>query len=322
MSDMPRAPLPAFVTIPGDPTAPAPIELIGVTLWAFPLAADLGALRALSDKLIATPSNGAVRFHPLLPMVLMSVTEFPNAFFPKVAGQGRARERELSFGIPGLYVSTTGLLPEIGFATMMPFLFLDNPVAIATGREEFGFFKHKGALRLPHDPGSTGFTVDVYGTRTFDPDVFWGDIRLLTLTDTGSAAEADIGLPWADIADAGAKLASVLLRAAGDGIARLAGAAAPLAGLALGHLSQIFLKQFRDIADGTRACYQAVTLARYAVTRLANVSLANRYAMALDPLDSAPVAATLGLGNPTETGLGVKVVMDMRLDPGRELWRA
>jgi hypothetical protein len=118
------------------------------------------------------------------------------------------------------------------------------------------------------------------------------------------------------------KLTTAIFRGAGDVITKLANAATPLAGLALGHISQIFLKQFRDIADGTRACYQAVTLARYAVTRLHSVSLANRYEIALNPLDSSPVAAVLGLGRPTRTDLGVKVVMDMRLDPGRELWRA
>jgi hypothetical protein len=319
---MPSSSLPSFITFPGDPTAPAPIELLGVTLWSFPLAADRGALQTLCDKMIAEPSGGAVRFHPLLPLVLMGVTEFPNAFFPAVAAHGRAKERELSFSIPGLYVARAGALPEIGFALFMPFLFLDNPVAVATGREEFGFFKLHGALQLPTDPGSTRFTVDVYGTKTFDPEVFWGETRLLTLTDTGSAATADIGLPWTSVADAGAKLAGALLREAGDVIGKLASAAAPLAGLALGHFSQIFLKQFRDIADGTRACYQAVTMARYAVTQLHSVSLANRYEITLNPLDSSPVAAVLGLGNPTRTNLGVKVVMDMRLDPGRELWRA
>jgi len=319
---MPSSSLPIFITFPGDPTAAAPIELLGVTLWSFPLAADRDALQRLCDKLITAPSSGAVRFHPLLPLVLMGVTEFPNAFFPAVAARGRAQERELSFSIPGLYVSTAGALPEIGFALFMPFLFLDNPVAVATGREEFGFFKLHGALQLPTDPGSTGFTVDVYGTKTFDPEVFWSETRLLTLTDTGSAATTDIGLPWTSVADAGAKLANGLLREAGDVIGKLASVAAPLAGLALGHISQIFLKQFRDIADGTRACYQAVTMARYAVTRLHSASLANRYEIALNPLDSSPVAAVLGLVNPTRTNLGVKVVMDMRLDPGRELWRA
>ena len=314
--------LPAFVSIPGDPTAPAPIELLGVNLWSFPLQADLAALQALCDQLVATPSGGAVRFHPLLPMVFMGITEFPNAFFPAVGAHGRARERELSFGIPGLYLSRTGAFPEIGFAALMPFLFLDNPVAIATGREEFGFFKQAGKLQLPGDPGSNGFAVDVYGVKKFDPETFWGETRLLTLTDTGAAAAADIGLPWADVADAGRKLTEALFRAAGDGVAKLAGEAAPLAGLALGHLSQVFLKQFRDIADGTRACYQAVTLARYAVTGLHSVSLANRYRMELNPLDSSPVAAVLGLDHPTETNVGVKVVMDMRLEPGRELWRA
>ena len=90
----------------------------------------------------------------------------------------------------------------------------------------------------------------------------------------------------------------------------------------LGRMPQIFLKQFRDIADGTRACYQAITLADYAVTQIASVALEDRYAITLETLQSAPVAAALGLAPPAETGLGVQIVMDMTLEPGRVLWQA
>lgn len=319
---MTDTPLPAFVTYPGDPTAPGPIELLDVNLWSFPLAADRSKLQQLCNHLIAQPSGGKVQFLALLPLVLMNVTEFPNAFFPAVLGRGRAKERELSFGIPGLYFCSTGGIPEIGFAMFMPFLFLDNPVAIATGREEYGFFKQHGAATLPTDPGSSGFNVDTYGCKSFGTDVFWDSVNLLQLTDTGAAAATDIGLPWNSIAEAGAALTAALAGAAGEIAAGLSAAVGePLTALGLGKLSQIFLKQFRDIADGTRACYQAVTLASYTVTRLHSVQPANRYAVILNDLASSPVAATLGIGPLTRLDVGLKVVLDMRLEAGRELWR-
>jgi hypothetical protein len=323
VTHMTAIPLPAFVTYPGDPTAPSPIELLDVKLWSFPVPADLGTLQALCDKLIAQPSRGRVRFLALLPMVLMNVTEFPNAFFPVVRERGRARERELSFGIPGLYVRSTGGIPEIGFAMFMPFLFLDNPVAITTGREEYGFFKQHAAVTLPSDPGSSGFKVDIYGCKRFGADVFWDTVTLLDLRDIGVAAQTEIGLPWNSIADAAEGL-SVALAGAAAGILAPLGVVIgePLAALGLGKLSQIFLKQFRDIADGTRACYQAVTLTSYTVTRLHSAEPANRYAVILNALDSSPVAATLGIGPLTQLDFGLKVVLDMRLEAGRELWRA
>jgi hypothetical protein len=314
--------LPTYVTYPGDFTAPAPLELLDVSLWSFPLAADLEALRTYCDVVIKTPSGGAVEFLPLLPMVLMSITEFPNAFFPAMLAHGRGRERELSFSIPGVYVRHGEVLPEVGFALFMPFIYLDSSVAIAIGREEFGFFKQQGSVILPGDPGATGFTVDTYGCETFGPTIFWDSQRLLTMTDTGAASATNVGLPWRDIADAGEKLAAVLLEGAVSGLAEMIGGAAALAGLSLGKVPQIFLKQFRDITDGTRACYQAVTLARYTITRLHSVTPTNRYDTTLRALDSTPVAATLGLSGPSAIDSGVKVVMDMRLDPGRELWRA
>jgi hypothetical protein len=314
--------LPAYVSYPGDYTAPAPLELLDVSLWAFPLAADVGALRAYCDTVIKTPSGGAIEFSPLLPVVLMSLTEFPNAFFPATLAHGRGRERELSFSIPGLYLRHRHGLPEIGFALFMAFMYLDNSVAIAIGREEFGFFKQQGSVVLPGAPGSSGFTVDTYGCETFSPTVFWDNQRLLTMTDTGAAGGSTAGLPWTSIADAGEKLAAALLEGAVSGLAEMIGGAAALAGLSLGRVPQIFLKQFRDIADGTRACYQAVTLASYTVTRLHSVTPTNRYDTVLRALDSTPVAATLGLNGQAAVHSGLKVVMDMRLDPGRELWRA
>jgi hypothetical protein len=192
-------------------------------------------------------------------------------------------------------------------------------VALMTGRENYGFFKQTGQIRLPDDPGSAGFSADVYGCPSFSPAATWGQQRLITLRRvTGAAPHPALGLPWHDPMAAARNLTAAMQAAAGG--ATLAPAA--FADFLTGSLPQIFLKQFRDIADGTRACYQAVTLARYNVTKLINVSVEDQYAIDLQALDSTPVAAALGLAPATKTGLGMRVEMDMQLENGRVLWQA
>jgi hypothetical protein len=311
---------PGYIDYPSVQTLPGPIAFSDVRMSAFYLAADLAALQALCDRLIAAPSGGRVRFTALLPTVIMSFTEFPHSVFVNFADRGVATERELSFAIPGMFTRFDGPVPvEIGFALFMPFLFLDNPVALMTGRENYGFFKQTGQIGLPDDPGGSGFSADVYGCPSFTPTAQWGQQRLITLRrSAGAAAGPALGLPWPDPMAAARNLAAAM-QAAASGVTL---APAMFDDFLTGSLPQIFLKQFRDIADGTRACYQAVTLARYKVTRLIGVSFEDRYAIDLQALDSTPVAAALGLTPATETGLGVRVEMDMQLENGRVLWQA
>jgi hypothetical protein len=309
--------LPAYIDYPSVQTLPGPIAFAGVRMSAFPLAADFATLQALCDSLIATPSGGRVGFTPL-PSVMMAFTEFPHSVFVNFADRGVATERELSFAIPGIFTRFDTVPIEIGFAMFMPFLFLDNPVALMTGRENYGFFKQTGQIGMPDDPGSAGFSADVYGCATYSPTAQWGQQRLVTLRRVAEAAPAPaLGLPWPNPMAAARNLAAAMRAADGTPLPPAA-----LADFLTGSLPQIFLKQFRDIGDGTRACYQAVTLAGYTVTKLINVAFEDRYTIDLKALDSTPVAAALGLAPVTETSLGMRIEMDMQLENGKVLWQA
>lgn len=316
-------PLPAFVEYPSNQTLPGPVAFEGVTLWSFALEGDFATLTALCDKLIARPSGGRVRFTPLSTFVLMNFTVFPRAKFVGHENRGLATERELSFAIPGIYSRFEGPIPvEIGFALFMPLMFLDNPVALMTGRENYGFFKQAGWIGLPDDSDSQMLSADVYGCPHFSKTAQWGRQRLIRLEKTGPAppSPAELRLPWKDVSDAAQQIVQVMIaNALGVTVSIDAPMFRPLLS---GQVPQLFLKQFRDIADGTRACYQAVTLAHYTVTRIDESELADRYSIAMEALDSTAVAAALGLGAPAQTDIGLKVTMDMQLENGRVLWQA
>ena len=60
----------------------------------------------------------------------------------------------------------------------------------------------------------------------------------------------------------------------------------------------IFLKQFRDIVDGTLACYQAVLEAPAKITAFRKAAwLPGRYEVSITPYASHPIVADLGLGS-------------------------
>ena len=89
--------------------------------------------------------------------------------------------------------------------------------------------------------------------------------------------------------------------------------------LLAGDLPQIFLKQFRDIEQGDKCCYQAITEAVMRVTSLNSVGLSMGHPVTFADLESTPVITELGLQGTDHTGLGFKLTVDMELQPGQVL---
>jgi hypothetical protein len=94
-----------------------------------------------------------------------------------------------------------------------------------------------------------------------------------------------------------------------------------IANLLKAKVPQLFLKQFRDVADGNHACYQAITEAMGQITRFNSAPHLTEYDMVLAHLDSSPVAADFGIA-PQQRVLGAEFEYDMSIFPGKVLWKA
>src|SRR5262249_21359764 len=67
--------------------------------------------------------------------------------------------------------------------------------------------------------------------------------------------------------------------------------------LSLTELGMVFLKEFRDAADGSLACYQQIVEARARVLEVGGAGvLTGPYEVKIHAFDSHPIAADLGLG--------------------------
>jgi hypothetical protein len=86
----------------------------------------------------------------------------------------------------------------------------------------------------------------------------------------------------------------------------------------------IFLKQFRAISDGKRACYQAIVEAPARLHTLRSAGrMRGRHEVEIQPYESHPIARDLGLRQGKLTPFAsVHADFDFVMENGRELWRA
>jgi uncharacterized protein with NAD-binding domain and iron-sulfur cluster len=314
--------LPKFVEHNGSATFAGGIELNQTRMWAFLLDADRDKLTAWCQAMFDTPSGGAVRVLPLTAHVMMTVVDIGKGRFTQADYMGWSKERELTFWIPAVRVEQQGTrLVATHLDLTMPYLVLDNPVAIASGREIFGYFKQSGRIACPGDPGNPdALAVDLFATRTFGRDSEEVYQRLLTMTPVArreSKAMAEVE----GFASGARALFGHVSGGHAEWHASMGLSIDIIARLLQEQVPQLFLKQFRDVADGNLACYQAITEAMGQVTRFDSVPHLTEYDMVLAHLDSSPVATDLGIA-PRQRVLGAEFEYDMAIFPGKVLWKA
>ena len=313
---------PRFVEHSGSGTFPGPITLNQTRMWAFLVEADLAKMTAWCQAMFDTPSHSAVQVLPLSPYMMMTVVDIGVGRFTDAPQMGWSSERELTFWLPAVRVEDRqGTKVATHFNMTMPYLVLNNPVAIAAGREIFGYFKQAGQITCPGDPGNpANLAVDLFATKTFGQDSEEQYQRLLDLTPTGRAPR---GLSKdAQSFEGGAKaLWSQLTQGAQTWYPGLQLGEELLVDVLERRIPQLFLKQFRDVADGSKACYQAITEAPGYVTRFDSLPHLTEFDMVLHHLDSSPVATDFGI-KPQQTLLGAEFTYDMTILPGSVLWQA
>ena len=105
------------------------------------------AWSALCDKVFATPSNGRVVVRPLGSHVMLSfgAVEKIKPQLEPWCRMGFAREEQAAIWVPVVALRGDGMLPSLGW--FVPYMWVDNPLSLAGGREIYGFNKNQGLHR-------------------------------------------------------------------------------------------------------------------------------------------------------------------------------
>lgn len=299
---------PAYIDYGALMTPPAPFRSLGTTLYGFWAKADVERITALCEKVFDKPTDGAVRCKPLGGYVMLSWGSIERVVSrtPPYDQRGGVHEPQVAIWVPVALSDRPGA--PWRFAMFVPYMWLDNAMSLATGRELFGYPKSWGWPGF----GPPVWNLDVFGLD-YTPDALADRHPLLEVTEREGRPAAEANLT--SLADAARHAARELLR---DGLSLGESMIADL----VGHrLPNVFLKQFRDVSDGLAASLQQVVQADYRVLRLEASPLRGEHDLTVHELDSHPVTRELGLESQV-LELGYKVAMDFDVDDGRVLWDA
>jgi hypothetical protein len=230
---------------------------------------------------------------------------------------GGVREPQVAIWIP-VVVRRPGVRDH--FAMFIPYIWLDNAMSLATGRELFGYPKAWGWPQFA-DEKSRKWGLDVFGLD-YDSGQEAGRHPLLEVVE-GEALGESVDEDVDGLADLARHIADDLFEVADEGHV-LPGfeLAVSLAGDILNEeFPGVFLKQFRSVEDGLGAALQQIVETRYKVTRLRARPLLREHVLTVHKLDSHPVGRELGLRNQT-LALAYHVEMDFLVGEGRVLWDA
>lgn len=264
---IPAGDLPRYILTDGNPVAIAPVKL-EVSTSLFLLDADLGKLQALCD---AQLNLGDVTYKALAPFAIVYAATIDN--YPLADPIGYVREHEIGVWIPVVAGRQLGPLfvPE-RVVTYSPYVWVDQGIALIGGRTVFGFAKQMGALSIADLSvgGSGSSTLDTLVLPTYGPTERAVMRRLLAVKKGSGGVIDALEDTWGTGVN--------LLRTLGDRIEAIVTGtpgSLPVPSVAFvedmiatfGHgMRMVFLKQFPDARDGTKACYQAIVEAEVPIT--------------------------------------------------------
>ena len=187
---------PEYVDYGALMTPPAPFTSMNTSLWGFWARADAERIAQLCDKVFAQPTGGAVRARPLSDYLMLTWGKIGKVVSqtPPYDQRGGVAEPQVAVWIP-VALRDPGSRQE-RFAMFVPYLWLSNPMSLATGRELFGYPKSGGMPEFPDDGQSPQtWKLSVFGLDYSPGSVAdWGH-PLLEVTQNESAqdgAEAEL----------------------------------------------------------------------------------------------------------------------------------
>ena len=339
-------------------TAPGPLLCERARLYCFVVRIDRARVQQLCDRVLKEPTGGALRY--LVPRRAPVILTFGTiaglrSLHPAHADRGSASEPEAAIWVPTIAQRyEAGQYVDEHLAIFMPYLWVDDPIAFASGREVYGFAKTQGWMRRLGDPrGSVdarspdppeSLALDVYGAAEYGPASELGRQRLITIRRHGRrrAGSADAG---ADPIAEGVDLMSLVAHVTAElepsaalepveparrslGSIRRPLGAITSRGVTLAELlseqvvRHVFLKQIRDAEHGELAALQQVVEARSSVSpgSLRWRRLRGSYELSVNQLASHPLGDELGLVPEQTVRLAFAAEFGFRMEPGVVCW--
>ncbi|HEX3090268.1 MAG TPA: FAD-dependent oxidoreductase, partial [Ilumatobacteraceae bacterium] len=312
---------PTYVEFGGLDTFPGPYDCRKTTLYSFVAMADIGALERLVDLVLTRPTLGVAEFRPLAPMVMLSIGDIANVvpLTPPYNTYGSVNEAQVAVWVPVVQVTGSGAEKKAeNFWMFTSYIWVDNPMSMATGREMYGWPKSMGIITLPSATDGS-LVLQSYGLDfgAANQPSYLELMRLTpTATQVGAARTGTTVGAFARAVHEAVKVAHGIDLTDSLGVdVDLGDDAVDMA------LPEIYLKQIRSIECGTDAALQQLCDSHATIETMSFSELPTSFAMTIQHIDSHPLGVDLGIVD-QEIKVGFKIEMDFRQDVGRVLWDA
>jgi hypothetical protein len=316
--------LPPYVEYGGRATSPGPFLSLGGRLRGFLLEGDEQRIGDVVRRTLSDPAGPGVDYRALGSRVLLLIGGFErvSSMAPPFDRWGTVTEIMATFWVPVVAGRDWGevfVAERLGLAC--PYILVDNPMSYLGGREDYGYAKTMGRFD-PSDGIGDRVRVETFGGN-FGRDEGAGWHPLLEVVAADRAGQATDREALDGPVQITRFLAGDLLQRNAEGEVLIGGVrlvARLVDDLLDGRVRQVFLKQFRDAADGNRACYQSVIEAPVEVKRSSVRPSPHRWEVTIFPLDSHPIEQEIGVTSQTPL-LAFDGELDMVVDNGIEIGR-
>jgi hypothetical protein len=322
---MTESQMPIYVDRGGRQVLRPPISCKNVGVHGFMFEADLAALQRLCDRYLNQPSGGRLKYVPLVPRVIILCANAGKlqSVEPPDCKLGFMTEIDVAFWVPVTQVNPMPDGRHHKLTWFLPYIFVDNPLALTTGREVYGYPKELGTFEIPQGVDNANlFGVNTYAWKTHGPDSRLELSPLFEVRRTDQEPSGGLKEVWDNLTDTIRSLIRLIFDTEGKfTLASLELIVDVFEYLVTHEVPNVFLKQFRDVADPNRACYQAIVEAREKVTDFRTAGLlAGEYELTIFPFASHPIAADLGLSSgPNEALAAWYVDFDFDLEKGKTI---
>ncbi len=210
-------------------TAPGPLMCDRARLFCFVVRTDRARVQRLCDRVLKEPTGGALRYVvPRMAPVILTFGTIAGlrSLHPSHCDRGSASEPEAAIWVPTIAQRfVDGRYVDEHLSIFMPYLWVDDPIAFASGREVYGYAKTQGWMKRLDDPrrsvnGSPpdppeSLVLDVYGAAEYRRGSELGRMRLLTLRRRG-ARRGDRADEIVDMPAHGTDFASLVAHLVGE----------------------------------------------------------------------------------------------------------
>ncbi|HXH19843.1 MAG TPA: acetoacetate decarboxylase family protein [Chitinophagales bacterium] len=293
-----------------------PFQVINARFYTFAFKGSIS--KELCDRWFTNPSGGSVEASSFLPLVIISFCDYTEGCSIPQRYKGKIDYHETLF-TTFVRLKNGGSSVVYAFA---PYLFLNNASAIAAGREIYGMPKTWGWIKIPAAANPDYFSAETEAFFSYSPDNHEKtdvlvEIKLLSdsFREDAPVIEDDMEKIWTDLQEdynksfPDERAEADLCRQLRDFFSHR-------------RFPFVSLKQFPDIEDGSKACYQSIVGFSMKIDKIKIKRLKGPYVLTLTSCDQFPIGKDLGLSSGQKTLFSRLIEWNFVFEAGKELWKA